>query len=248
MGKNDQQKFGRSAGFEPLSPETPREAKGLSHLPETVAAAEEPIYRLLDNLHFKEEIGIIVNDNSDKKDRQVVFRVETFNLLLDGIYDLLSEDYWDTADRLIHKCGYSCGQMFSNRMYGRWTKDNDRSLSELVDIWCEFDSRSGFGKLKQTVKLVADGAKTDDIIGEITFLENFQRRNNKKYPHNVCCFILGYCEGVLNGLVENSFLNFQLLLKCDQLTCLRCGGRGSSCRFFIVFRKHEDGSETREGG
>lgn len=165
--------------------------------------------------------GIMINP--EDRQRNVSFRTDTFVNMFSGIYgEFLKLTDVETINKIFHTSGYTSGKAFAERLNSQWDQaQTPLSLEEKLRRWCEFDSEVGWGKFN--VDVVVDETN-DTFSGKLTinecFIVDMQRR------HNICEFIKGYCEGVIETL---------LTVKVN-LTCTRCpmtSRFGRACCFDI---------------
>ena len=146
---------------------------------------------------FDDEDGKIFNRNGNNEERQVLLRTDTFNSVLDNVYefsllhmgDVLKTDSINNDDILCHcnmlirDSGYKCGRAFAEReatnflkvlTFETKSKSNQEKLELILKEWCKFDSEAGFGKFsvsKITEQHMSDGQVAIKL--RITLKESF---------------------------------------------------------------------------
>ena len=131
---------------------------------------------------FNNEHGVIIN--SDDGQRNVAFKVKTFLHFLDNFFNESSDKkkFNDT----LYKVGEQCGKTFGKDFARSQLLKDIKIWQEKIHIWCEFDSRAGFGKISFLKK-----DNMHMIVVENLFLR--ENGNNKDYT----AFFTGYATGVL---------------------------------------------------
>ena len=156
--------------------------------------------------------GLIINpaDNS----RNISLKVETLNRIFDVIYrEIMSLNDEATAQRIVWKAGYESGQNFGAIMNNRWELEQETvSINDKISLWCEFDSDVGWGRLINNLQVNEDEGLID---GHLVISENFQTYNRNKQDNQICSFIKGYCQGVLEQLMGG--VNIEI--GCDSDPC-----------------------------
>jgi hypothetical protein len=153
--------------------------------------------------------GALINPKDES--RNVAFKVETFQLLLEGIEKgVKREDF----EGILRAAGYNCGKVFGEALNDSWkgkTRAKSRSTGAnfklgqetRISRWCQFDSDVGFGRFS-----VAGISMTNDQVTkcEITLRESFLtpardlRRITVDGDH-YCMFMAGYIQGVLEKIL-----------------------------------------------
>ncbi|MBO4962805.1 MAG: toll/interleukin-1 receptor domain-containing protein [Clostridia bacterium] len=199
------------------------------HLPKkevkenTNAQSDSIIEKTQKVFDYLPERGIMINPEDHQ--RNVSFRTDTFTNMFGGIFDevvkLSSEQ---KAREIFHASGYNCGQSFAQRLNSQWDlQTQSPSLyEEKLRKWCEFDSDVGWGKFEIEVHI---DKETGDFSGKLKINESFiVDKKNKRY---VCEFVRGYCEGVIETL-----LDVEVILKCS--SCPMVNRFQSACCFDII--------------
>ena len=167
--------------------------------------------------------GIMINP--EDRQRNVSFRTDTFISMLGGIFDnVVTLAGLDKAKDIFHSTGYTAGRNFAQRLNSSWEfgEGGTASIASKLRKWCEFDSNVGWGKFDVNVTV---DEETGDFEGELTINECFivDRKERKQ----ICEFIRGYCEGVIETL----------LCVNVRLECLECPMKNrfkSVCKFRIL--------------
>lgn len=167
--------------------------------------------------------GIMINP--EDRERNVSFRTDTFINLLGGIYDkvnALNSD--EQAREIFHSSGYASGKSFAQRLNSQWDmlSDSAPDYAEKLKKWCDFDSDVGWGRFSSEIEI---NEETGEFKGTLKINESFivDRRGGRP----VCEFVRGYCEGVIETL-----LNAGVELKC--VKCPLKNRFSSVCEFEIV--------------
>ena len=163
--------------------------------------------------------------NPEDRQRNVSFRTDTFISMLGGIFDnVVSLAGIDKAKSIFHETGYTSGRNFAQRLNSSWEfgEGGTASIASKLRKWCEFDSNVGWGKFDVNVNV---DEETGDFDGTLTINECFivDRKERKE----ICEFIRGYCEGVIETL----------LCVNVRLECMECPMKNrfkSICKFRIV--------------
>jgi len=132
---------------------------------------------------FNNDHGVIIN--ADDGQRNVAFKVKTFLRFLDIFFNESSDKkkFNDTLYKIGEQCGKTFGKDF---VKSQLLKGKNRQ--EKIHIWCEFDSRAGFGKLSFF-------EKNNMFVVENLFLR--AKGNHKDYT----AFFTGYATGVLQAII-----------------------------------------------
>lgn len=172
------------------------------------------------------ENGALINPGDES--RNVSFKVETFQLLLQGLQDGLetilvqngNADQVATQFRkLLFSAGERCGRRFGENLRDSWAKAEAEDRQKRVGIeerlrrWCVFDSDVGFGRFElETDSLTIRGGQFLEclIILRESFLTpatdtQFQGETAVKY--NLNGFLEGYVTGVMNEILRLALPN-----------------------------------------
>jgi predicted hydrocarbon binding protein len=144
--------------------------------------------------------------------------------MIGGIYDKivqLSDD--ESAQSALLASGYACGQSFAQRLNSQWdlAAQGTSLYEEKLTKWCKFDSDVGWGKFDIKIDV---NEETGDFKGKLTISESFIVDNKNK--REICHFMKGYCEGVIETL-----LGVQVKLNC--LVCPLKNRFKTTCVFDI---------------
>ena len=141
--------------------------------------------------------GIMINPEDHQ--RNVSFRTDTFINMFGGIFDNVAQlAGLDKAKSIFHETGRTSGRNFAQRLNSSWefAEGGNVSIEGKLRKWCEFDSNVGWGRFDVDVTV---NEETGDFAGELTINECFivDRKERKQ----ICEFIRGYCEGVIETLL-----------------------------------------------
>ncbi len=167
--------------------------------------------------------GIMINP--EDRQRNVSFRTDTFINMLGGIFDnVVTLSGLDKARAIFRETGYTAGRNFAQRLNSSWEfgDGGTASIASKLRKWCEFDSNVGWGRFDVNVTV---DEETGDFDGELTINECFIV--DRKEKKEICEFIRGYCEGVIETL----------LCVRVRLECIECPMKNrfkSICRFRIL--------------
>jgi hypothetical protein len=179
---------------------------------------------IMEHLGLNKKTGEVTNMESNQ--RQVVFRVATFNLLLDSIFKYIMNEKLVMGDsevknnfyeNLMYSSGRTCGEDFAERTYENFTLNANKNidkLNELIKIWCEFDTNVGFGKLELTEAFTLENSI---LIGKMNISNCFISEYVGDDHPDRCWFIRGYCEGVVKVFARKLRLNGKCKVKFDCL-------------------------------
>ncbi len=169
------------------------------------------------------ERGIMINPEDHQ--RNVSFRTDTFINLMGGIYEKVSEIADEkVAEEIFYNSGYVSGKNFAERINSQW--DTGYSVEDMrakLNKWCKFDSAVGWGHFSSEINI---DEENDVLNGTIRINEPFIVDNTKK--RKICGFIRGYCEGVVETLLNSIDID---------LTCKECPLQSKfkcSCVFSIT--------------
>ena len=208
-----------------LSSYTPANQKKEEHTikEETSAAANTSTV-----FEYIPERGIMINPEDHQ--RNVSFRTDTFINMFSCIFDSVDEIACrEKTKEIFHASGYQSGQNFAQRLNSRWDfeQNTPSSYETKLKKWCEFDSNVGWGKFD--IKVNVD-IYSGDFEGELSINECFivDKKNRKQ----VCEFVKGYCEGVIETLID-----VQVRLEC--ISCPMKSRFKSACVFKIMLEESE---------
>ena len=181
--------------------------------------------------------------NPADSERNVALRVETLCGLLDHLHNELmpssavdSESLTDTSDTL-RRAGKEQGVTFGEKLWDE--PDYKGPYVDRVQKWCEFDSRVGFGHLMLKRPLVGrdqvltGGDKTlpegkETLAGgEVEVEDNFLAMLRTEEDPDLCPFLSGYIEGVLQKLLEDD----RVKVEHPRESCMRVHSDRTACNF-----------------
>ena len=174
--------------------------------------------------------GMLINQHDGS--RNIAFKVETFvNMLMTiykGIVTALIEAKKDTrvaeslAESIVLEAGYRSGSRFGWTMHELFQKESrPLTLSEKVRKWCAFDSDVGFGMLDLGSDISAeekaqDGHRYEDLAFAIKLSDNFLVFKQGTEDQNLCCFMQGYIQGVLEKITGQPLIVTHSSTACEQ--------------------------------
>ena len=243
--------------FEKLIPPEHRQGKKLK---EAIGVGEliEERDRMF-NLDSK--TGALINPNDGT--RNVSFKVETFQLLLQGLEKGLENPKEGTLTaarpqnnpdqtqaslaHLLFHAGTQCGQRFGDSLASQLSESFEMSTQEKIQKWCHFDSDVGFGKFELDIFSIETRGPLllrCDVILQESFLTPSSDTQFRSGPHKYCELMRGYVQGVLErllNLAEDALeVNHESLPRTD-------GGRSESCRFAICDKAQKKREATSIG-
>lgn len=159
--------------------------------------SENPLERMQKVFDYIPDRGIMINPEDHQ--RNVSFRTDTFINMFGGIYEeVVKLSSKEQVDKIFHDSGYTSGQSFAQRLNANWDQAQNVVLyEEKLRKWCAFDSEVGWGKFDIDVDI---NEETGDFKGQLTISESFIVDNKNK--REICQFMKGYCEGVIETLLE----------------------------------------------
>jgi len=165
---------------------------------------------------IERERGHLINPSDNS--RNVSFKVETFQLLLKGFEEGLSDIAYDTTERknerikksifenCLFKAGVTCGEKFGKYLKETFATNNSihyNSDEAKIKEWCIFDSDVGFGKFELDPSSVCINKGTfheGNIILRESFLTPAEDISKTFKDHRCCNFMKGYIQGIMNIL------------------------------------------------
>jgi predicted hydrocarbon binding protein len=160
--------------------------------------------------------GMLINSSDGS--RNIAFKVETFVNILASIYEgmvenlvpkdgLSTRDVDQMAKSIIFESGYLSGSKFGWTMHELYQQERKLlELKEKVEKWCAFDSDVGFGMLsldgeiEREEKTSEAGHRYDDLALRIKLTDNFIVYKQETWQVNLCSFMCGYIQGVLEKI------------------------------------------------
>jgi len=146
------------------------------------------------NINCHNKVFVFINGemkNIDDDERNVAFKVETFNGLLQAVNDTLG----DVMIQALKTAGLRGGKGFGISLLDKWKEEGKNyNLSQKIERWCIFDTRAGFGKLEYL--------ETDDSHGVLTignaFIQSSDESHDSKVGYDT--YLFGYVTGVLSEI------------------------------------------------
>jgi predicted hydrocarbon binding protein len=152
--------------------------------------------------------GIMINPEDHQ--RNVSFRTDSLINMLGGIYEKVAEIADEKqAEEIFYNSGFTSGKNFAERINNQWdTGYTVEDMRQKLQKWCQFDSAVGWGHFSSEIEV---DEEQDKLTGTIRINEPFIVDNTKK--RKICGFIRGYCEGVVETLLNSIDV---------ELTCKEC--------------------------
>ena len=173
---------------------------------------------------YKPDRGVMINPEDHQ--RNVSFRSDTLLNLLSTIYKNVTEKVDEESSfQIFHDAGYEGGHGFGERMNEQW-RNAGAPIEAKLRKWCEFDSKVGWGKFSIDVTI---DENEGTLEGKLRISENFAV--DKKNHCKTCAFMMGYCEGVIEALLEGVPV---------ELECVECPMKNrlkSACVFSIRLKE-----------
>jgi hypothetical protein len=127
--------------------------------------------------------------------RHVLFKLGTVQEIMHAIF--INEAQYSSVEIQLYEVGERVGQGFADGFIDaidqRRVLPGDRSLIDMIDLWCEFDVSGGWGKF-----IFFPGAS--EFQGRIEIRSNFltvPSENPTLDSKSLCKFIEGYIAGIL---------------------------------------------------
>ncbi|MCL2054747.1 MAG: AAA family ATPase [Oscillospiraceae bacterium] len=146
--------------------------------------------------------------NPDDENRNIAFKVETFLNFLSDFHKTLAEDLFEKdlnkakpiMDRALFNAGERCGAAFGTSLATELnSKKRFGSDEKNIKIWCEFDTRAGFGKMTY-----GEGSV---LSVENLFLLNPSGDKVQDYTEFFKGYTIGVLENLLGKKVKNELKN-----------------------------------------
>ena len=143
-----------------------------------------------------------VMQNSDDKNRNVAFKVETFLNMLNDFYKTLEAEFRDSVkttkvmNKALFNAGEHCGDAFGKNLVITFNEKQICNFSRKVEEWCKFDTRAGFG-------LMSYNEKSKTLTVKNLFIQDLKISKAQDYT----AFFTGYVLGVLKNLAGDNMLN-----------------------------------------
>jgi len=164
--------------------------------------------------------GMLINTGDGS--RNVSFKCTTFVNILSQIYNATletckpaSKDQTidEVASGVLRVAGYDSGSNFGRTLHDLFQRDEiAKSLDEKIAQWCAFDSDVGFGMFTAN-KVKLDGS---NFKVSITLSDNFMVVEKDAEDINLCTFMSGYIQGVLERITRLPMSVEHPLLQCEQ--------------------------------
>jgi hypothetical protein len=228
------------------------------------------VYTPAYHLEFDEKTGKIFNRVGDNRERQVLLRADTFNNVLDSVYEfslskgvVSANAVLDYCNELIRHGGYKCGKAFADRELPYLKKlacmesqdKTDTKLEKILTAWCKFDSDAGFGKFTVLDLTVSEIDEQVVVKFKISLKESFVSEGlpimikNSQHRSKRCEFMRGYCIGVCDVLGTTLYRGYKFDIEdCDKNICRFERNKDScECIYMVVGRsEHIERSEITE--
>lgn len=194
---------------------------------ETVEAEEVNHQHTKTVFEYVPDRGIMINPEDHQ--RNVSFRTDTLTNMMGGIFEKVVEITGDSekAEEIFFSSGYVSGKNFGERINNQWEMGNTISdIRRKLNKWCQFDSAVGWGKF--SVNIDYDEA-ADSLTGTLCINEAFLVDKGQK--RKICAFIRGYCDGVMETLLNN----VKVELRCK--SCPLKSHFKNTCEFEIIIKE-----------
>lgn len=177
--------------------------------------------------------GALINPNDHS--RNVSFKVETFQLLLQGLEQGIdtTAHHLDGFRSQLSFAGTQAGRRFGESLRNRLVDPAEVYPQEKIRKWCQFDSDVGWGRFELDPKSVGiDGLRLSkcDVILHESFLTPSTDTQFRSGDHVYCDLMLGYVKGVLEKLLN---LPKDALSVVHEAIPIAEGARSESCRFKV---------------
>jgi len=175
--------------------------------------------------------GMLINQSDGS--RNIAFKVETFvnilSTIFKGIVEYLGpkeqlpvQDVSEIAKSIIMEAGYQSGSRFGWTMHEIFQQESrPLNLEEKIKKWCAFDSDVGFGMLDLAKEVEREqketnGYKYEDLAFSIQLSDNFLVFKQEASDVNLCCFMRGYIQGVLEKITGQPLIVTHRTTQCEQ--------------------------------
>ncbi len=178
------------------------------------------------NIKLMKERGIIINQADGS--RNISFKVDTINMLFEVVYKRVQEMVnEEAAGSVLYDMGYESGTRFGRVMNQKWeVEDSNICFEDKISKWCEFDSEVGWGKFSSSLII---NTNEGIIEGNLNITENFLCCNRRKSDVKLCDFMKGYCDGVLEELLNGVPVKIQ----CASGQCPQENAFKKTCSFEV---------------
>lgn len=175
--------------------------------------------------------GMLINKSDGS--RNIAFKVETFVNILSTMYkgiteqmvpkDSSSEKKIDEIARgIVFESGYQGGSKFGWTMHEIYQREKRQlDLKQKIEKWCAFDSDVGFGMLNldgdiETKRRNGRGHVFDELAFKIRLSDNFIVFKLETWQVNLCSFMCGYIQGVLEKITGQPLIVTHGPQQCQQ--------------------------------
>jgi predicted hydrocarbon binding protein len=175
--------------------------------------------------------GMLINKSDGS--RNIAFKVETLVSILSTMYkgmteqlvpkDNLSDRKIDEiAKGIVFESGYLGGSKFGWTMHEIYQREKKQlDLKQKIDKWCAFDFDVGFGMLNlegdiETKRRNDRGHTFDDLAFKIRLSDNFIVFKLETWQVNLCSFMCGYIQGVLEKITGQPLIVTHGPQQCQQ--------------------------------
>lgn len=208
---------------------------------------------------WESERGAIINPSDGS--RNVSFKVETFQVLLQGLehglskidrFDQTSGDETSTSiteqstewiGDVLFTAGRRCGANFGDALAAGWHKSRDMGIEVKIRKWCEFDSDVGFGRFQlepHTIEIKGQKLIHCDVYLRESFLTPAEDTLFKDAgDHRFCSLMTGYIQGVISRIlgyeveVAHDIVNPNVFSEHS----ISSGFRSESCLFAVSIKQ-----------
>ena len=168
-----------------------------STIPDIIQKTEEAPKDTMRVFEYIADRGIMINPVD--RFRNVSFRSDTYVKFCSEMYNRIREISNDeTAMESFFASGYNSGSSFGRRLEDQFSvSSRPLSTEEKIKRWCEFDSSVGWGKFRSTLTINEEEGTIDGFltINECFIVDKIGKRK-------ICQFIVGYCSGVLEQILN----------------------------------------------
>lgn len=175
--------------------------------------------------------GMLIN--RDDNSRNISFKVETLVRILTTILDRARQELTmggmsesvaaRRAQWILFTAGYTSGSAFGKSLHAIFRRDvSPKALYQKIERWCFFDSDVGFGLF--TAEEVEEGA--DALKIRIRLSDNFLVHGKSSEDSNLCSFMCGYIQGILERLTR-----LPLIIRHSRSECEQYSVRERACTF-----------------
>ena len=186
--------------------------------------------------------GTMVNPHDAQPN--VSLKTETFVRMLNVLHEEAENAVYETGgnreeaqhdvDRMYRAAGLSSGQRFGGAMLHDWLQDGPLMEKDArVRNWCRFDSDVGFGRFeffpKGTYPEDGDGDAELRDNNVIRITNNFVTYLQKPQDANLCLWMEGYIEGVLQKILKEP----KVQVKHPEGHCERLHNERDNCEFYF---------------